>query len=279
MLSAQEMDGLQKIAPFRNPRLFSEFLPRGYALTTLSSVENREMVIGLKVILGSIITLYDDFADRPERLNPKLLQMLYRVPFERFEINSAFLSEEEVDSLNLANSLFDTLMLGIDRMGAHESLVELFNFDLKQFFLANHYSELLTRYSNISNGLENRMYLHHNMGIVMAGMIDLMSLPNLKISEVGKTRALFLLGQRAGRISNVLTTREREQRENDVTSELLAFGTSEEMALMTESMKEELNSLYKEMDRYKSIQSFSAHEYRSGMQALHELHLSFEGVI
>ncbi len=274
MLTAQDLNILQKVSPFRNQRLFCEFLPTGYDLTTLSSVPNKNQVVDLKIILGTLITLYDDFADRPDRLNPRLLDILYRIPFEQIEGHDIFLSHQEKFSVNLAKSLFKKLLSALELLPNYHQLFSIFCFDLKQFFLANHYCELLTEHHYLSNSSENRLYLHQNMGIVMAGMIDLMSLPNFNFSELGQVRSLFLLGQRAGRISNVITTFDREKGEDDFTSEVLAH-----FAPNFEFLENELSLLFQEMDHYKNIQSFSALKYRQGIQALHELHLKLKGVI
>lgn len=279
MLSAQDLDSMQEVTPFRNRKLFSEFLPSGYRMTTLSSVKDRETVIHLKVILGTLITLYDDLADRPEHLNSKLLQLLYRIPFERIDFVDLPLNAEEKRYLHLVNSLFKRLFAGMSPLANYAHLIELFYFDLKQFFLANRYSELLSKYPHLINEPENRLYLHHNMGIVMAGMIDLMSLPHFDISELSHARALFLLGQRAGRISNVLTTFGREQLENDKTNELFAISENETFSSKCERLNKEIASLFQQMDGYNNIQSFSAMEYRLGMQALHELHIRLKNVI
>lgn len=272
MLTAHDMDGMREIAPFRNPRLFSEFLPLGYGMTTLNTVSNRDEVISLKVGLGTLITLYDDFADRPDRLNSRLLQLLYRIPFDPLDLSNPFLNGPEKSTLKLARSLFDKLIGGVKTLAPPADLIEVFYFDLKQFFLANLYSELLTKNPHLKNEPENRLYLHHNMGIVMAGMIDVMGIPDFDISELGRARSLFLLGQRAGRISNVLTTIERERTETDVTNELMAGGSAE-------SLEGELKSIFLQMKAFGDLKSFSAGDYRRGIQSLHELHVNFKGVI
>lgn len=272
MLNAQELEGLGKIAPFRSQRLFCEFLPKGYHITTLDTVENKDEVVELKIILGTLITLYDDYADRPDRLNPRLLQLLYRVPFERVNCDETQLSHDEKMALDLAKSLFERLMKGIERFRNYHLLFEVFCFDLKQFFLANHYSELLTQNPYLPNERENRLYLHHNMGIVMAGMIDLMNVSKFCVSDLGKARNLFLMGQRAGRISNVLTTFERELAEDDRTSELL-------VSRNPANLEQELTSLIQDMSKFKNIKSFSTIEYSKGIKSLHDLHSKLKGVI
>ncbi len=272
MLNAQELDGLGLVAPFRSRRLFCEFLPVGYELTTLDSVEDRRKVVELKVLLGTLITLYDDYADRPDRFNPRLLKLLYRIPFERVTVDPGTLDREELLALDLAKSLFAKLLTGIERLRNYYLLSDVFCFDLKQFFLANHYSELLTQHRFLGNEGENRLYLHHNMGIVLAGMIDLMNVPRFTVADLGPARNLFLLGQRAGRISNVLTTYDRELEEDDRTNELLVSGDPGEL-------EAELATLLQKIETGKGINCFSAREYARGIRALHELHLKLKGVI
>jgi hypothetical protein len=272
MLNAQELDGLGQVAPFRSQRLFCEFLPMGYTLTTLDTVECKNAVVELKIILGTLITLYDDYADRPDKLNPRLLQLLYRVPFERVTYDESLLSRDEIIAIELAKSLFNKLLRGMEQFRNYHLLFEIFCFDLKQFFLANHYSELLSQHMHLSNERENRLYLHHNMGIVMAGMIDLMNVPKFCMTDLGHARSLFLMGQRAGRISNVLTTFERELAEDDRTNELLVSGNPSDL-------EAELASLIQAMSKVKNIKSFSASEYSKGIKSLHDLHLRLKGVI
>tara|TARA_B100001971_G_scaffold84647_1_gene78111 strand:+ start:222058 stop:222876 length:819 start_codon:yes stop_codon:yes gene_type:complete len=272
MLSQENLASMQKIAPFRHERLFNDFLPKGYELTTLSHVKDLKEVIRLKVILGTLITLYDDFADRPDRFNPSLLSVLYRVPFEKTRVERMLLSELEQDSLNLSEKLFKELYLGMMQLPHYQSLIKLFQFDLKQFFLANEYSEFLTENPALMNEKENKLYLHHNMGIVMAGMIDLMSLESYSMSELGQMRSLFLMGQRAGRISNVLATYERELKEGDHTNELMSHD------LKIEDLNLEFNQLIKEMERVE-LSSFSTKKYQEGIMALHQLHVNLKGVI
>jgi hypothetical protein len=272
MLNTQELGELNKIAPFRNQRLFSEFLPKGYEMTTLDTVENRNEIIELKIILGTLITLYDDFADRPDRLNPKLLQLLYQIPFENISLPEEFFNIEEKLAFNLAKLLFEKLFTGMKKLQNFHLLFDIFCFDLKQFFLANHYSQLLTQHHHLSNKRENQLYLHHNMGIVMAGMIDLMNVSKFHQSDLGRARSLFLMGQRAGRISNVLTTYEREIKENDRTNELFVSEN-------TSNLQIEHASLIEEMSHYKYIKSFSCTQYWKGILALNELHSKLKDVI
>lgn len=279
MLSAKKLDSMQRITPYRNSRLFSEFLPKGYRLTTLDSVTDKDEVVRLKILLGTLITLFDDFADVPNQFNPKLLKLLYQIPFNPVKVHSAFLSYEEQESIQLCEDLCCELFKGMKELPNYKRLIKVFQFDLKQFFLANQYSELVTSFPDLSNRSENRLYLHHNMGIVMAGMIDLMSLEQFHTSDLGMARSLFLLGQRAGRISNVLTTFEREKKDGDLTNEILSNRYLNNQPLAIVNLENELSQIYTAMDNLENIQSFSIEKYREGIEKLHRLHLKLKGVI
>lgn len=279
MLSAQKLDSMQRISPHRNSRLFSEFLPEGYRLTTIDSVTDKDEVIRLKILLGTLITLFDDFADVPERFNPRLLEWLYQIPFKPVKVHPSFLSYEERESIQLCEDLCRELFEGMEELLNYRTLIKIFEFDLKQFFLANQYCELVTSLPDLSNRSENRLYLHHNMGIVMAGMIDLMSLEEFHTSDLGKARSLFLLGQRAGRISNVLTTLDREKNDGDLTNEILSDRLMMSQQLPIEHLELEISQTLEAMKTFINIQSFSATKYREGIKNLHHLHLKLKGVI
>ncbi len=279
MLNAIDLNSFRSITPFRDQRLFQEFLPKGYRITSIDSLENIDEVIQLKVILGAIITLYDDFADRPGHQNSKLLRVLYKLPFEPIESHSSLFNKVESDSINLAISLFEKLLGGLRKLPNYNRLKELFFYDLSQFYNANYYSELLGKYHFIGNPLENRIYLHHNMGMVMAGMIDLMSLSRLNIEEVGPARNIFLLGQRAGRISNVLSTYEREIAEGDLTNELLSLCKGKNLQDKILLLEKEHGEIIKEIKSFSHIKSFSAKRYSQGIEQLHRLHIDSKEVI
>src|ERR1700752_1519100 len=78
----------RKIITHRDDRLFTEFLPKGYDYTMLSSVDDSlyNKVALAKFHLGMLITLLDDFADHPKYHNPRLLKEIYKLPYFLQEI-------------------------------------------------------------------------------------------------------------------------------------------------------------------------------------------------
>lgn len=273
MLATKDLERIGRLVPHRKMSLFNEFLPQGYELTTINTVSSLSEVMKAKVLLGTIITLYDDLADRPDLLNRDLLSLMYQIPFGPIDHEPNRLNRVDKDLYLLAKSLFFQLKEILINLPQYGRLKDLFEFDLKQFFLANQYAEIVTEVPAIFNTLENKLYMHHNMGIVMAGMIDLMSLGQLFIEELGKAREVFLLGQRAARISNIVTTYEREAIEKDRTNELDLSLPDNIILFNKERLEREQRQILKKMDQIVKIRLFSIHYYLDGIKKLHHLHL------
>lgn len=263
------------ITPTRKVGLFSEFLPRGYRMTTLSGVDGRHLedLILAKVRIGTLITIYDDLADNPACRNGELLQRLYRIPFENSRNESPCRTESAV------RSLFDEVLVTLRQFPNHELLASVFAFDLAQVYNANRYSELLTDLSPLASTVENRAYSPHNMGIVLAGTMDLMASPGLIREELGSIRTLLHQSQVLARLMNVMCTEDRERAEEDVTGELYARhldgDESPRMALA-----QEIQDLYSTLEkRAAGIRSLDGMAYVSGLRKLHGLHQEMMEVI
>jgi hypothetical protein len=276
-------------APYRKPELFNVFLLKGYRAYTLNSVPaaNESELLRAKLCLGTLITLYDDFADRPSQANPRLLEKLYQLNFRDYSansfnsinlINSASGFQEPV--LEFARSLFIQIDEALKPLPNYKNLIEILNFDLAQFYSANRYSSLLTAYPHLNNYLEKRLYSHHNMGMAMATMMDLMAVENINFSELGQMREVFLLGQRLGRIFNVLATHDREFVDADITGEL--SHVSNELHLQQEKrrLRHEISVLQRKIMGFETqIESFSVPAYLRGLTKVQALHEKMEGVI
>ncbi|MES2802654.1 MAG: hypothetical protein V4654_09205 [Bdellovibrionota bacterium] len=268
----------REIFPHRSSALFREFLPVGYRLTTLSSVpqEYREIVIQAKIRLGMLITLYDDLADHPDYFNPTLLKKLYRL-----NVDSDFVQTISVNKENkiyqLARRLFSELRDLLSGLPNYEKLKAILEFDIEQFYCCNRLSSLATETPEILNLVESQVLGPHNMGIIAAGTIDLMSVAHLNVREIAICREIFILGQRMGRISNVVYTFEREQLEGDQTNEIfvqqrLFGGTHQTIKNQLLQELEECCSAIKKI----YAQAFSCAQYAQGFLDLHQLHARLE---
>jgi hypothetical protein len=124
------------------------------------------------------------------------------------------------------------------------------------------------------------MYAHHNMGMVIVAMMDLMATEKVEFSEFGAMREAFLLGQRMGRIFNVLTTRRREALDGDITGELSTCVSEQEVETAERTLRQEILDLREKMGTFDTrITTFSVKEYLAGLEKVESLHKEMDGVI
>jgi hypothetical protein len=189
-------------------------------------------------------------------------------------------NEKENEILSFARSLFAQIHAILRRQPQYQLFIEILNFDLRQFYSANQYSSFLTAYPYLHNPLENRLYAHHNMGMVLASMMDLMATPQINLLEFGAIREVLLMGQRMGRIFNVLATRKREALDGDITGELAACKSASEVEMGELRLRQEISELYQKIEMMDHrITTFSVKEYRLGLLSVQKLHERMEGVI
>lgn len=296
----QSLDIFRKIIDYRDDRLFTEFLPRGYHCTTLYSVDEcfYDQAMIAKFHLGMLITLLDDFADHPQHFNPLLLQEIYKIPFDCHNVKRDILNEKEQSILNLAEYLSNKILENIKIMPHFENLKNIFKFDLLRFYQANHFSELMTSHAEIINTDELLQLRPFNMGMVIAGMIDVIASSQFNLSELGAARRVFHLGQRFGSICNNFNTLSRELIESDITNEILVKGierhlislsdisqlTEKEISkklsgIIIEMKTEQKNILKKLLQLKNEIHSFPCEQYVLGLKKLKSLHEAMQGVI
>lgn len=270
----------ETVSKIRDRRLFTNFLVNGYKMTTLSSVpsKNSEDVVFAKVCLGMIITLYDDLADNPQYYNPKLLRSLYLLNVGDMTSQRPILTEGDLATYNLARYLFLNLETSIRSFANYSSLVEILAFDIQHVFLANRYSELITANPSIRNMTESKILGPYNMGMVAAGMIDLMNSPFFDESEMGQIRECLIRGQRLGRIGNLVSTYRREIKEGDITNEILIDpnGADNYKNIL---MKEFYEGLLEIKSFEGDVLSIDLKAYIEGLSKLYHLHVELEGVI
>jgi hypothetical protein len=260
--------------------LFRQFLPLGYAATTLSSVPAglRGTAIFAKMHLGMLITLLDDFADHPRLRNPVLLGELYRLNLGSDAANAASLSREERGVLELARLLLRGLESCVRGLPFGLRLLPALRFDLERFYSANRFSELLHELPGVASLREAGELGPHNMGMVAAGTIDLMASPALELEEIGACREILLLGQRLGRISNLIFTKAREEAEGDPTNEILMSERTHGGAAHREKLEREFLEGLRRL-REAPLVTFDSYVYAEGIAALHRLHAGLEGKI
>lgn len=264
------------ISPLRDKRLFSHFLIPGYQMTTISSVRSdiEEHVQLAKLNLGMLITLIDDLADHPEHFNPKLLEHLYKLLPGQIPSTTPHLSKEDRKTYQLAEKLVTNLDQHLRELPHYQGLIELLIFDLEEIYRANHYAEKMRQFPTLRNLKESQHYGPYNMGMLAAGLIDLMGSKTIDINELGQSRECFLLGQRMGRIGNLLSTYQRELNENDLTNEI----SLSQDETYSEKLESEFLNLKLEL-LAKDLKSFNVYNYAQGMEKLFNLHMGLVGII
>lgn len=288
LLKSQTLEGkienlvlkYETVSKIRDRRLFTEFLANGYRMTTLSTVSSKDLddVIFAKICLGMIITLYDDLADNPQYYNPKLLKYLYQLNVGENYAHYPVLVPDDLAIYDLAYHLFANLEGTISNFSNYSSMVEILAFDIQQVFLANQYSELITANPTMRNMTESKQLGPYNMGMVAAGVIDLMASPFFDKEEMGQIREFLIKGQRLGRIGNLVSTFTREVNEGDVTNEMLLdpAGPANYKNVL---MKEFYAGLLDIKKLENEVKSIDLNSYVEGLLKLYHLHIDLEGVI
>jgi hypothetical protein len=264
----------------RPKELFSYFLATGYKDTMLNSVLIKEQndTFSAKMYLGMLITLIDDLADNPTCFNPELLKLIYSNNL----VNKSKLSINHTKIINLKRFLFKNMYKHIKKLSNHNTLIDVFNFDLENIYLSNKFFELITAKTIMRNNYEIKFYGHYNMGVVAAGIIDLMGVKNINYEELGKCREIFLTGQRLAKIANTISTFAREEQEGDVTNEIMCLLSSSKnnFNFYKNKLEKEFVSGIKLIKKSKNkIKNFDSLKYAHGIEKLFDLHMSLKGKI
>ena len=168
----------------------------------------------------------------------------------------------------------------MSRLSNCSELISIFNFDLNMIYLSNNFFELVSDKKNIRNIYEIKLYGHYNMGILAAGMIDLMGIKNINYEELGKCREVFIIAQRISKIANIIATFPREQNEGDITNEIMFLSNINKINLYVNKLEKEfLNGIKKIKKSKNKIKNFNVLQYANGIEELFNLHMSLIGVI
>jgi hypothetical protein len=262
-----------RMHPHRSSRLFEKFLPTGYALTSLVSSNSAyyEAALSAKLSLASVITFEDDLADHPKFFNPTALSKIYAQPDVQIKLD---LNAQARLALDLREGFWEA----VSKLPAYRQYHDLIRFDLDQFTMSNRYSSLLRSFPGLANLAEARHFGPFNMGMVIAATIDLACLDPLPFEEFRAVRQASLLGQRVGRISNILATYDREKAEGDLSNELHIAEQSDDFAVnYSQNLNDEKDRLIDEIVslRRKCV-VVDLGSYASGLIGLHRLHFEMK---
>ena len=204
----------------RQPKLFSEFLFRGYRMVQLQEVlpQHADDLLLAKISLGSLITAVDDLADNQEQLDVALLDQVDLLV--RGECPAIKPGAKNQHHLALVRRLLLTMHTRLATLPNYCLYQRILGLDLQMILLANRYHATLTEHPSMENLSEKLMFGPFNMGMVAAYTMDLMASPSALYDVLGDLRQAFLIAQRYGRISNMIHTYSREHLQKDITTEI-----------------------------------------------------------
>lgn len=158
----------------------------------------------------------DDLADNYKIRNQELLEKAVRIPWNP---NKKYQNEY----LEVTRKIWLDCINSIKQYPRYNEFKELFYFDLDQFLDSVRYSFLINT-MKVDNTLEDRIYLHHNLMVILYCDIDLMCSPNFKKEELGKLRPVLHWVQDITHIGNIISTYPRETKERDFSSPIISLG-------------------------------------------------------
>ena len=204
----------------RDECLFTQFLPFGYAQTTISSVNTsfHERCQLTKWMIGALITLTDDFTDNPAFRSMSWVKG-FIAAIHGGDLHGS-LSAQQQQALKLSCQLYEWIQQSLAQMTLQPRLIPLIEFDLQQYFLNMHFSTFLNSDPLLICKREYLWHAPHNMGIVIAGMVDLACSDHIEWYEMAAMRDIFYCAQRCGHICNTLTTLDREMEEGCISNEI-----------------------------------------------------------
>lgn len=265
---------LRVLHPHRSESLFTNFLPTGYKIVSFYRKEDSiaELLLRAKTMVGTLITFDDDLSDHPNYFDLEALEFLYDVR-KKIPRNPKTRCNIYVSRL-LHSSILDYAKM----LPHYERYKKLFDFDLDQFANSNLHSAMQRLYPFLQNLVELKHFGPFNMGMVAVATLDLMAIGELHVEELRAVREASYLGQRAGRISNVMTTIEREKSLEDYTNEaLVGLRTDSDYMGMLAKEHAEILETIKKLHVYSDKVNFLG--YAEGVQRLHELHFRSKGYI
>ncbi|WP_372366050.1 hypothetical protein [Candidatus Uabimicrobium sp. HlEnr_7] len=272
---------------------FFDIVPVGFNYTMLSCVSPQwaEELLLIKVKLKILFQTYYELADLSHNLQHSqkiiLLEELYKLPLLDKHVDSKRLKGEEAEILNFCIDLWQEIINFLPKLPYYHVFKKFFFFDVQQFYIANRYWQLIRKYPEMSNKVENRSFLSHHMGIVIGGVLDFMGTTEECFDELGAMRNILYKAQIICRISRVLNTLQRSILHEDISNEVIAVAI-ENMLLATEirgksnkELKEifapviekihlDIEKLYREIST-SSITSFCVCDFARGLKALHHL--------
>ena len=184
-------------------------------------VKYSRSLITVKTLYNMFIVLLDDVAET--RGKEKLLNELLKIPFKKESIKVIRLKQKEERYLEFTQRVWRYIQKTVQQYPRYKRIKDYFDYDTAQFINAVKYAYLVYKNPYFVNSTECWLYIPHSMQILIDFDLDLMCSAKFDFEDLGRARKTVLCLQEMGRIGNWLTTWERELKENDFTSVVIAY--------------------------------------------------------
>lgn len=174
-----------------------------------------------KTRLVMFIVLIDDPVDNVDKRNFKLFEELVKIPYHLNNGGNLGGNQSDTKYFELAQKVWSNIISEIKKYPDYDKYKDAFYFDLKQLINSIEYSRFVNTYPNAANMMENEVYVHHGMFVLIQTDLDLMCSKGFDDKELSSLRELSYISQKMARIGNLLNTYTRELLESDMSSEAL----------------------------------------------------------
>lgn len=194
--------------------------------TTLPCVDQSysQLLDNTKLVNFMLTFLLDDLAD--ERKEPLLLAECFKMVLAGQKLDLKKLPTESQFHAEFLQSLWDIIQSNLRQFPRHDQLKEIVQYDLEQSIYSLKYAHLSNTMSDVINEQEAIIFEGNNINIIVNAMMDISCSPQFRFEEVGKLREMLWHGQMMCKISNWVSTWEREVKVGDWTSGVIAGAVS-----------------------------------------------------
>lgn len=205
----------------RNMKFLANWYCKMFNLAHLPSIDIklRDQLTLDKLKLSIFNIMADDIVDNSNFRDKELFEKISKIPWNLEE-------DYENEYLQTAKEIWLDFEESMKKYPRYEEFKDIFYFDLEQFFDSMKYS-MLVNTMGVDNTLETRMYLPHNMQVVLFLDLDLMCSPDFDMEEFGKLRPILLWTQDLLHLAHVISTYPKEVRELDFSSPMISIGINE----------------------------------------------------
>ncbi len=187
----------------------------------VSLKKHRKSLLEIKILLTIFVVQLDDAVD--EKHKKKLLEELLKIISEQESLKLNNLSLEDREYLIFTKKLWNHIKNQIKKYPNYEILSRIFKYDIDQVLNAMNYSHIVNKNFYLINKTEYWLYLSSNMTFMVYLTLDLMCCHKLDHKKIGIYREVMWEAQKMGRISNWITTWQRELKDRDFTSGVFAY--------------------------------------------------------